>query len=485
MLNDGTALEEHRLASLRETGLLGTAPEPEFDEIVRLASIVCGAPISAMTLLDRESLFVKSAVGTPTGTMPREGAFCEYTVQFQQPFTVPDAQVDERFAASRLVTDDPGLRFYSGVPLQAEDGSTLGALCVLDTEPRELTKEQAWSLEVLGRQLSARVQLRSRMRMMEEQAVRIEEQRELMRLFLDSLPMEAYLKSDRGELLFYNRALAEHFGINEKEWLGKTNHDLMDGEKADLLRLEEEYVLRTGERHESYAEVTMPRTGQEYWKLIKAPLRMQNGRKLLSAVAINLTPEMKREAELLKLQDELEEANRKLRSLSLTDELTGLWNRRAFDSRLETEIFEADRKGEPLTLLLLDVDGFKSLNDTFGHSYGDEVLKEIGRVLRHAGRSEDMAVRYGGEEFAVIMPKSTVCAGEALCCRIAEMMNAVPWKHRNVTVSIGIATHQWGLTSDTLLNMADAAMYQAKDGGKNCAVVYEKIVPGDLISTQL
>ncbi|WP_419804311.1 diguanylate cyclase [Terriglobus sp.] len=465
--------EERRLAALSSTGLFGTPPEADFDEIVKLASTLCGVPISAMTLLDRESQFIKSAVGLPVGSMPRASAFCDYTVRMERVFTVPDTHADERFVANPLVTGDPNVRFYSGVPLQTEDGSAVGALCVLDTEPRVLTAEQAWSLDVLARQLSARVQLRARMHAAEEQARRMEEQRELLRLFLDSLPIEAYLKAESGELLFYNRAMAEHFGISAQDWLGKTNYDLVDKAKADMLRLEDEYVLRSGKCHESYVELDISSAGPEYWKLIKAPLRLQNGEQMLSAVAINLTNELKREAELVKLQEALEDANRKLRSLSLTDDLTGLWNRRAFDSRLEMEIYEADYGRAPLTLLLLDVDNFKSLNDTFGHSYGDEVLQEVGAVLRRAARLEDVSVRYGGEEFAVIMPGADAAGGQALCKRIATLLDAVRWEHRRVTVSIGIVTHRPGVTSDALLNMADEAMYRAKRNGKNCALVYE------------
>lgn len=468
-------LEHRRLDALNGTGLFGTPPEAEFDEIVRLASVLCGVPISAMTLLDRESQYIKSAVGIAPATMPRSDAFCDYTVRTEAAFTVPDTHADERFVSNPLVTGDPSVRFYSGIPLRTEDGSTVGALCVLDTEPRELTPEQTWALEVLARQLSTRVQLRARMRAAEEQAKRLDEQRELLRLFLDSLPVEAYLKTESGELLFYNRAVAEHFGISAEDWLGKTNHDLVDKQKADMLRLEDEYVLRSGKRHESYVELELPPNGTEYWKLVKAPLRLADGSRMLSAVAINLTAELQREAELVKLQDALEDANRKLRSLSLTDELTGLWNRRAFDSRLEMELFEAEHGRTALTLLLLDVDNFKLLNDTFGHTHGDEVLQEVGAVLRRAVRLEDVTVRYGGEEFAVIMPGSDVAGGQALCKRIAQLMEAVRWKHRSVTVSIGIATHRHGLTTDTLLNMADTAMYRAKRNGKNCAAVYQEI----------
>lgn len=472
-LPDTGLLEEERLQQLESTGLMGTLPEAEFDEIVQLASTVCGVPISAMTLLDKSSQFTKAIVGLPRVDLPREYAFCDNTVRGGQMFTVADTRADMRFVANPLVTDDPHIRFYCGVPVQTETGVAVGALCVLDTQPRQLTADQEWSLQMLGRLLSARVQLRVRARAIEAQNRELAKQRELLRVFLDSLPMEACVKDEHGRFLFYNRALAEHFGVSTVEWLGKTDHDLFDREKADQLRLEEKHVLRSGKRHESYIELNRPPNGVEYWKMIKAPLTLEDGGKLLSAVAINLTAELQREAQLVTLQEELEEANRKLSSLSLTDALTGLWNRRAFNSRLETELFEAERTGAPLTLLLMDIDGFKSLNDTFGHIHGDEVLKEVGAVLRRAVRAEDTAARYGGEEFAVILPQADTLGGQSLCERLITMLKNVPWQHRSVTMSIGIAPFRRGVSSDDMLDRADRALYRAKKNGKNCAVVYD------------
>jgi diguanylate cyclase (GGDEF)-like protein/PAS domain S-box-containing protein len=429
--------------------------------------------MSALTLLNRSSQFVKSGVGTEPGYSPREQSFCDYTVRSREMFTVADTQADIRFQMNPIVTGDPHIRFYSGVPVQTESGAALGALCVLDTEPRTLSEEQEWALQMLGRLLSARVQLHVRTRAAEEQHRELERQRELLRVFLDSLPLEACVKDAEGRFLLYNRAVAEHFGVTTEAWLGKTDYDLFDKEKADQLRMEEEHVLRSGKRQESYMELDRPPHGREYWKMIKAPLVLEGGVQLLSAVAVNLTVELQREAHLMELQNELEEANQKLQSLSLTDSLTGLWNRRAFDSRLETEIFNAERTLASMTLLLFDIDNFKQLNDTFGHSHGDEVLQELSAVLRRAIRTNDVAVRYGGEEFAIILPKASADGGRALCTRIASMLERVRWKYRPVTVSFGIAAYEPGLHSDDLLDRADKALYEAKRNGKNCAVVYD------------
>ena len=470
---DPDQVEEERLRALESTGLLRGEPDAEFDEIVRLASTVCGVPISGMTLLDRSKQFTKAVVGLPSLDVPREHALCGHTVRNRKMFTIPDTRCDLSFLSNPLVTGDPHIRFYCGVPLQTENGAAIGALCVLDTKPRELTEEQEWALQMLGRLLSARVQLRARARATEAQHRELIEQRELLRLVLDSLPMEACVKDERGRFLFYNRALAEHFGVSSEALLGKTDHDLFDREKADLLRMEEEQVMRGGKRQESYIELDAPPHGREFWKLIKAPLQTNAGGRLLTTVAINLTTELKREAELVKLQEDLEEANRKLRSLSLTDPVTGLWNRRAFEARLETEIFRAQRTRTPLMLLLCDIDNFKSLNDTFGHPYGDEVLQKVSAVLLRAIRAEDVAVRYGGEEFAMILPQCDPEGAESLYVRIAGMLERVRWTHRGVTLSIGAAAFHTAATSDQLLDRADTAMYRAKRAGKNRFVMYE------------
>ena len=178
---------------------------------------------------------------------------------------------------------------------------------------------------------------------------------------------------------------------------------------------------------------------------------------------------------------QLEDANRKLATLSATDSLTGLANRRHFDEVLHNEWARATRVGQPLAVIMLDVDFFKKFNDRYGHQAGDECLVRVAHALdASARRVSDLTARYGGEEFSVVLPNTGAAEarqiGEALRCAIEEL-NIVHERAAagQVTISVGIAIGaEPGATDpDALMRLADAALYRAKDAGRNRVVLSE------------
>ena len=160
--------EVERLRALRSYKILDTKPEERFDELTQLAAIICGAPISLITLLDQDRQWFKSRVGLELLETPRAQAFCTHAIMQPEVFVVPDASSDERFARNPLVTGDPNIRIYAGAPLTTADGHMLGTVCVLDREPRTLTSEQKTALQILGRQVVANMELRSNLRELKE-----------------------------------------------------------------------------------------------------------------------------------------------------------------------------------------------------------------------------------------------------------------------------------------------------------------------------
>ena len=156
--------ENDRLRALRSYKILDTKPEERFDELTQLAAIICGVPISLITLIDADRQWFKSKVGLEVNETPRAQAFCTHAIMQPQMFEVPDATQDDRFAKNPLVTGDPHIRFYAGAPLATPDGHLLGTMCVIDRQPRTLTAEQKKALEILGRQVVANMELRSNLR---------------------------------------------------------------------------------------------------------------------------------------------------------------------------------------------------------------------------------------------------------------------------------------------------------------------------------
>jgi diguanylate cyclase (GGDEF)-like protein len=151
------------------------------------------------------------------------------------------------------------------------------------------------------------------------------------------------------------------------------------------------------------------------------------------------------------------------------DALTGLWNRRYFDQRLDAEISLANRARRPLAVIMLDLDHFKSINDQYGHPMGDEVLRRIGHLLVESVRTEDVVCRYGGEEFAIIVPNAAGGVGELperLRKRIESENFVFAGTPSKVTASIGVASCA-GKVELSIVQAADTALYRAKQGGRN------------------
>lgn len=160
--------------------------------------------------------------------------------------------------------------------------------------------------------------------------------------------------------------------------------------------------------------------------------------------------------------------------MAITDVLTGLHNRRYMESHLATLVEQANARGKPLTLLILDIDFFKSINDTYGHDAGDDVLREFAHRLKKSIRGIDLACRYGGEEFVVVMPDTDMTVAAMVAERLRRRIASEPFKiaqgDKSVTISIGIAALGADDTPAQVLKRADQALYRAKHEGRNRVV---------------
>jgi diguanylate cyclase (GGDEF)-like protein len=153
--------EISRLKALQEYKVMDTLPEQAYDNFTRLASIICSTPIALITLLDDQRQWFKSKIGLERSELPREDAFCNHAIMKPADILiVNDATRDERFTHNPLVTAEPNIRFYAGVPLVTSNGEALGTICVFDTRPRTITHDQLEALQVLSREVMGQFELR-------------------------------------------------------------------------------------------------------------------------------------------------------------------------------------------------------------------------------------------------------------------------------------------------------------------------------------
>jgi diguanylate cyclase (GGDEF)-like protein len=177
---------------------------------------------------------------------------------------------------------------------------------------------------------------------------------------------------------------------------------------------------------------------------------------------------------------ELQFANERLKEYSFKDEVTGLYNRRFFTIRLEEEVSRYRRFNHPVSVVLLDLDGFKAINDELGHAAGDETLRDMAEILMRYSRGINVICRYGGDEFAVLLVETSKDGTRLYADRIRHVLSTHPFAHgRRLTASIGIASLPEDVTpgADDLIRAADEALYAAKRAGKNRVSVYEDVAP--------
>ena len=329
-----TSHEDARLANLHAYNVLDTEPEECFDRITRVAKSALRVPIALVSLVDADRQWFKSKQGLEADETPREISFCTHAIRADVPFIIDDATKHDRFRNNPLVTGDPNIRFYAGIPLKSPKGFNLGTLCVIDTVPRDIQ-----TVEVLILQ--------------------------------------------------------------------------------DLARL---------------------------------------------------------------VVDELE-----LRQIAMTDSLTGAETRRSFEVQLDREIKRTQRYAKVFSLIMLDLDHFKAVNDTHGHGAGDIVLQTVAARIKHHMRGSDIFARIGGEEFALILPETDLVGAKVIAERIRESIAsepiALPETRINVTGSLGIATFtDPSETAGALLDRTDAALYQAKRNGRNRVSVSATEVANDKVA---
>jgi len=286
-------------------------------------------------------------------------------------------------------------------------------------------------------------------------------QLEWLRAVLDNVGAYVFTKDTAGRYTYANGKVCELFGQPLERIIGADDGEFFDMEKSLDLRRHDRRVLETGETIESEERNFLADTGDlKVYKSVKIPLRDQHDRIIgILGVSTDIT--------------ELNELREELLRQSRTDSLTGLFNRRFFLEVASRELARSRRYGEPLSVMLIDIDHFKHINDTHGHHAGDRVLCEMASLCAGQIRTSDVLARIGGEEFAVLLPNTVVEDGrklaERLRTRVETTEHTGDWQGGiRHTISIGLAAlGRDDGDFERLLMRADKALYRAKNEGRN------------------
>jgi diguanylate cyclase (GGDEF)-like protein/PAS domain S-box-containing protein len=287
---------------------------------------------------------------------------------------------------------------------------------------------------------------------------KVREQNRFLDAILDHVEALVYMKDAQRRFVYANRPMARLFGRPVEDIIGRLDTDLLPREAADRFWAKDLEIFRSG-RPYANEETLADASGQvrHYWSVM-VPFEQPDGTPAVIGLSTDIT--------------ELHELKEGLRRQTVTDDLTGVANRRAFYERAAREFARSIRHGLPLSLISTDLDHFKRINDDYGHRVGDRVLCDFATRVQKMLRSEDLCARTGGEEFCILLPDTDLASARALAERIRRVVadcHPDPEHPRlQFTASFGVASLGQGEHDfESLYLRADRALYRAKEAGRN------------------
>ncbi|HDZ8982329.1 sensor domain-containing diguanylate cyclase [Aeromonas veronii] len=288
---------------------------------------------------------------------------------------------------------------------------------------------------------------------------RMAEQHQLLEIILANVDAHIYMKDSLHRFLYVNQKVADLLGLPAEQIINRRDDEVIPAASACQLWRLDNRVFETGELQAGEEMLTDPEGNQHYYWSVKVPFLLGDGTPTLIGISSDIT--------------ELHQLKEQLHQQSVRDGLTGLYNRRFFFEICEKNLSLDMRHHLTSVLMVLDVDQFKCINDRFGHPLGDSALMHLGRVMQSVLRSEDVLARIGGDEFAILLPNTTLSAAASLAerLRLQVMQSPLPLHDGDklvITISAGLVENGEGEQMESLYARADQMLYQAKQSGRNC-----------------
>ncbi len=276
--------EAVRLTALRRYDILDTLPEPVFDDLTRMAAHTCGMPVALITFVDEDRLWFKSKVGPAPAEAPRDASPCCHTILGEDLLVVEDARRDPRFARSPLVTSEPRIYFYAGMPLRTSDGFNIGTLFVADSRKRRLSSQQREALRILAHQVMVQLELRRHLVELERSVFEQRRTQDALRnsemfyqALVESLPQNILRKDTKGRFVFANQKFCASLGKRLDEVLGKNDWDFFPAHLAEKYHRDDLRVMATREPVDTVEANQTPGGDRIFVHVIKTPLYDTSG----------------------------------------------------------------------------------------------------------------------------------------------------------------------------------------------------------------
>lgn len=462
---------------MRSTDVSCPLPAPRRPELDTLLAIVCTAFDVPVVLLGIDNEQTRAAPASPDidyRDLADDLGFCRLALTTRCGVIVEDVTGDGRFDGRRLGPSGPPVRFYAGVPVILESGRPIAALVLVDTAPRRLSPEQLQRLRELAGVVAVLMVDRQRASLIGDLADALADQIDQTRT--ERTAMERYRK------MYERTSAAGHIGVWEcdlaTEALTWTNgvYDIFELPRGAAVT--RDVVVALYERQSRLRMERLRRKAIETCtsQSLDVRIRTVGGLRRWVRLTIDVEVENGRPVRIFGLKQDITSERTlldRLRRLAEVDQMTGLDNRSMFDGKVVRALASVGGAAPPAALALIDLDGFKELNDSFGHAAGDHCLRQIGARLRAVFRRPHHIGRIGGDEFAVLIRgrRSRQEIAALVGAAIEMIREPVAFGDRMLVVgaSIGV-THPADMRAhdlDSLFVEADRAMYAAKRAGRN------------------
>lgn len=448
--------EPARLRSVEEYDLSADVAQADLEPLIRLASALFDLPMAMVSVVEQHRTLFTARIGLEVCELDRDVSFCSHVLDRDDPLVVLDARLDPRFSGNPLVTGTAQIRFYAGAPLKGPNGHVIGSFCLVDTRPRNAFDDESLAnLNLLAELALDKLELRRLTR-----AQRAGQNR--FRNIAATSPAAIICTDANGTIQFWNGGAEAIFGYSAAEAEGRTI-DLIVPVRMKGAHLGGMHKVASGGTPtligKSVEVPAIRKDGQEVSVELALSMWDDDGQVSFGAVVRDLTARRANEERLYRLAH--------------FDHLTGLPNRIVMRQRLDDLV----ATGTPAAFLMLDLDGFKHVNDVLGHSGGDELLREVAVRLLDCLDPTDTVARIGGDEFAVIVPAASgymeadEVAGKLLACLSRPYL--LEGQAFEVGASIGLSLFPLhGSQAMDLMTGADLALYQAKAEGRHCRRFY-------------